>query len=140
MVEFAPPNAINTLASALEYIRHVGKSMCKLLIDAMHFFRSGATIAELKAVDPALIGYAQLCDVPLVSRIGDYMKEAMLDRLPPGEGELPLADLLAALPPGLDLGVEVPMLAQAEAGVEARVYIGRAVRAAQELVKNTCGN
>lgn len=139
MIEFAPPNAINTMASALEYIRHVNKPMCKMLIDSMHFFRSGATIAELKAVDPKLIGYAQLCDVPLVSKTGDYMKEAMLNRLPPGDGELPLADLLAALPPGLDLGVEVPMLAQAEAGVEARVYIGRAVKASQDLVKRVCG-
>ena len=131
-LEFSPPHPINSLASAQAAIRHIGKTHVRLVIDAMHFFRSGATVAELAALDPDLIGYVQLCDVPLVSRIGDYLQEACFQRMIPGEGELPLRDFLAALPKHLEIGLEVPMLPQP--GEDLRSKIGRAVKAARELL------
>jgi sugar phosphate isomerase/epimerase len=35
--------------------------------------------------------------------------EARHDRLPPGEGGLPLKELMARLPRGIDISVEVPL-------------------------------
>ena len=63
-IEFAPAQAIGDLAAALAVVEHVGQPNFRLLIDAMHFFRSGGGVSDLAALDPQLIGYVQLCDVP----------------------------------------------------------------------------
>lgn len=131
-IEFAPPNAINSVPSALAAIAHIGAGKAKLLLDAMHFFRSGATVADLRALDPTLIGYAQLCDAPRTSD-GAYMQEAMFARMVPGEGELPLRDWVAALPGDLEIGLEVPIIADLRAGLSPRDHAARLVAAARAL-------
>jgi sugar phosphate isomerase/epimerase len=133
-LEFGPRLAISNLAAALAAIRHVGQPNFRLLIDTMHFVRSGAGAADLAALAPDMIGYVQLCDAPLVSRYAEYMDEARYDRLAPGAGELPLPDILAALPRDLVLGLEVPMLAQAQAGVGPHERLGPCVKAARDLL------
>jgi sugar phosphate isomerase/epimerase len=132
-IEFAPIQVVNTLAMALEIVAHVNQPHFRLLIDAMHFFRSGGDVAQIAALDPALIGYAQLCDVPLTG--DDYMTEAMFGRLVPGEGELPLADFVAALPKDIPIGLEIPMLAKAQAGVGPLERLCPAVEAARKLLQ-----
>lgn len=82
----------------------------------MHVYRSGATSAELAALDPAIIGNIQLRDVPKNAGL-DYGEEAIPHRLPPGEGVLPLADFIAALPTEQPIGLEIPMPGKAEAGI-----------------------
>jgi hypothetical protein len=47
----------------------------------------------------------------------NYMQEATFERMVPGEGELPLQDIVDALPPDIVIGLEVPQLSLAEAGV-----------------------
>lgn len=132
-IEFAPPNAIDTLAAVLVAVEQVGAERVTILFDAMHFFRSGATVAELAALDPALIGYAQLCDAPMVAPEGvTYMQEAMFGRMVPGEGEFPLAGWLAVLPADVPISLEVPNLAALRTG-SPRDHAARAVAAARDL-------
>jgi sugar phosphate isomerase/epimerase len=133
IVEFAPLNAINTLAGALAAVDHVGRDRCQIMFDSMHFFRSGAKLSDIASLDPALIGYAQLCDAPMISRGGSYMQEAMFARMVPGAGELPLREWIAALPADLEIGLEVPMIADLQAGVSARDHAARVVAAARAL-------
>lgn len=132
-VEFVPGLPIADLPTALAAIAHVGKPNFKVLIDAMHLFRSGATAVDVAALDPALIGYAQLCDVPLTSHLS-YADEARYERLPPGEGELPLLDLLAALPRDMVVGLETPMLGEAKAGGGPLEPMSRCVAATRQLL------
>jgi sugar phosphate isomerase/epimerase len=133
-IEFAPPHPVGTLAEALAVVAHVGRPGFGVLLDAMHFYRSGGATAELAAVDPALIRYGQLCDVPLEPPHDDYMREAMFERRVPGQGSLPLAEFVAALPRDVRIGLEVPMLAETEAGVSARDRLAPAVTAAEVLL------
>lgn len=133
-IELVPASSAGTLAAAVAIVRHVNKPNFRLLLDPMHVFRSGATVAALEALDPRDIGYAQLCDVPLQPRDPDYMREAMFGRLVPGQGDLPLAGFVAALPPDTPIGLEVPMLAQAEAGIAPRQRLQPAVDAARALL------
>lgn len=100
----------------------------------MHFGRTGARISELANLDPQSIGYIQLCDVPLQPALPSYMEEAMYQRMVPGEGELPLRDILAALPRNRVIGVEVPLRREAEAGIGPRERMGRCVEAARTLI------
>jgi sugar phosphate isomerase/epimerase len=134
VVEFVPIFTIADLATAVAAVRHVGRKDCSVLFDTMHFGRSAAPLGDIAALDPNLIGYIQLCDAKLVPVTPNYLEEAMYDRLVPGEGELPLGEMLAALPRELIVGLEVPMRGEAEAGVGPRERMGRCVAAARVLL------
>ncbi len=134
LIEFVPIFGIPDLPTALTLIDRVGHPNLRLLIDTMHVGRSGATASELRALPPGLAGYIQLCDAPMTPEIPDYMYEAMYERKVPGEGELPLADYLGALPQNLVVGLEVPLRTEAENGVAPRERLGRTVAAARALL------
>jgi sugar phosphate isomerase/epimerase len=133
-VEFVPGMPVGTLAQALETVRRVDSPHFGVLVDMMHLARTGAGAGDLAAIDQTLIFYAQLCDVPLVSAYEDYGYEARFERLAPGKGELPLGDLMAALPKVIMVGLEVPMLAQAQAGVSPRDRLAPCLAAASILL------
>lgn len=122
------------VAPALEMVRGVGHANFSLMIDAMHYFRLGNTVGELAMIDPTMIGYAQLCDVPQRPRFATYMEEAMYERMVPGEGELPLREFLAALPPDIVVSLEVPLRSLAERGIGPRERIAPCVAAARRLL------
>ncbi len=117
-IEYMPAMPIGTLAAAFACVEASGNGDAGVLIDAMHFFRSGGTIAELQAFDPARIGHVQICDVPWESAFASYGEEAKCERLAPGDGDLPLAEFIAALPRDLPLGIEVPQQSRDLAGVD----------------------
>lgn len=125
---------LRRLDKALAAVAAVASPSFRLLIDTMHFFRSGATVADLAAIDPALIGHVQLCDVPMPARTGDYMEEALYERCAPGDGDLPLAAFLRHVPPGVVVGLEVPIRSEAEAGVGPRERLKRCVDQARALL------
>jgi sugar phosphate isomerase/epimerase len=132
-IEFSPGLNVPDLPTALAAVRHVGRADFLLLIDTMHFFRSGSSLADLAALDPDLIGYVQLCDAPLVADFATY-SEAMTERMVPGQGELPLLDLLKIVPRDRVVGLEIPMLSQAKAGVGPHERLRPAVEAAKALL------
>jgi sugar phosphate isomerase/epimerase len=104
------------------------------LIDTMHVVRSGSNAADIAAVDPDYIGYAQLNDTTLQPRLDNYMEEAMFERMVPGEGELPLLDILSVLPPDVILEIEVPRRSLALAGVSPVDRMRPCVDAARRLL------
>jgi len=111
--------SIADLPSAVAAVEYVNRAEISLLIDTMHVARFGASPADLRAIPAEQIGYIQLSDTTWQRRMPHYAEEAMFERLPPGEGELPLVDMLAALPDDLVVGLELPMRSRAEAGVSA---------------------
>ncbi|HEX7857244.1 MAG TPA: TIM barrel protein [Sphingobium sp.] len=129
------PGPIRTLSAALAAVHHVGRPNFRLLIDTMHYFRFGGSIAELAMLDPALIGYVQLCDAPLVSTHASYMEEALHERQVPGTGELPLLDLLRLVPPDGVVSVEVPQRSLAEAGMGPTERVAACVAATRHLLE-----
>jgi sugar phosphate isomerase/epimerase len=134
MLEIVPTFGIGDLPTALDAIRHFGRSDVSLVIDTMHMARGGTTPAQLAALDPALIGHVQLCDSAMGPVTPDYTRECMYERLSPGEGELPLLDILAALPPGRVIGLEIPQWGKAVAGVPAAERLWRYVEDALALL------
>lgn len=80
---------------------------CVLVVDLLHHVRVGAGRAELDAIVGAgVLGWVQLCDAP-DSAPADLLYEARHGRLPPGRGALPLRELLASVPDGTPISVEV---------------------------------
>lgn len=138
-IEFAPGLHIKDLRGALDAIEHVGRpGDFKLLVDTMHLVRSGSSLEELAAVDPSQIDYAHLSDNTLAQR-GEVYREDSQDRLPPGEGELPLREIVELIPEGVVISIEVPMRSAAEAGEPTPNRVRRAVEASRALVESVRG-
>lgn len=134
LIEFVPIFTIADFPTARAAVRHVGRQDCRIMLDTMHFFRSGARIEDLSAADPHEIGYIQLCDVPQPPAIADYMEEAVYQRAAPGDGDLPLKEVLAALPRDRVVGLEVPLRAEALAGIDDAARLGRCLDAARAIL------
>lgn len=132
--EFAPILTLRDLSMALDAVRHVNRPNFRLLIDTMHLGRTGGTAADLAALDPALVGYVQLADAPLAPSTTDYAQEALFDRMTPGEGDLPLADMLAAMRRDVVVSLEVPQAAKVLEGRTVRATVEPIVAAARALL------
>lgn len=132
-LEFAKSLALSDLDTALAAVRHVGRNDFRLLIDTMHLVRSGSTAADLAALDPSLFGYVQLSDTTLKQRNAAYRDDSS-DRSAPGEGELPLAEIMVALPAGLPVGVEAPMRSRAAQGMPVQECARLAVEGARAVL------
>src|SRR6185369_9536350 len=61
-LEFAIYTGVRTLAHAASILAKAERSNASVLIDALHFSRSGGLPAHVKQVDPALLRYVQICD------------------------------------------------------------------------------
>lgn len=100
----------------------------------MHVMRGGSSAADIAALDPDCIGYAQLNDTTMRPRLDNYMEEAMFERMVPGDGDLPLLDILSALPRDIIVEIEVPRRSLALAGVSPIDRMRPCVDAARHLL------
>lgn len=121
VLEFFPWTTVPDLPAAAAVAEAAGPSV-GILVDALHFDRSGSTTAQLDRIPPARLPFLHLCDAPVRP---PYTTEALLhagraERLPPGEGGIDLRRLLRHMPPGIPVALEVPMTAlTAREGAEA---------------------
>lgn len=121
----------NSLQSAVDLHDRVNQPNLAIAIDALHLFRTGGTLEQLQAVDPAIIGYAQLCDGPDLRLSDDYLDEAM-NRMIPGQGVFPLRELVSLLGAHVDIDIEVPCF-RGGASDDARSWAREAIAASRFL-------
>jgi sugar phosphate isomerase/epimerase len=96
-LEFIPHFGIRTLSDAWNVVREVNRSSAGILLDTWHFMRSHSDMALLEAIPPETIVNLQLADGPLTPRGATIDDDAILYRQMPGEGELPILDILEML-------------------------------------------
>jgi sugar phosphate isomerase/epimerase len=110
MLEFIPYCQTATVEAAHRVVTRAGQPNSGVLVDALHRSRSGGSPADLEILDPAWLSYCQICDARAArpTEVAELRNEARTGRLYPGQGTLPLTDLLDALPEGIPLGVEAP--------------------------------
>jgi sugar phosphate isomerase/epimerase len=113
---------VASFADALEVVTAANRHNGGLLVDALHLSRSGGSPTDLRTAPARLIRSAQLCDAVAVrpTTREALIKEARSGRLPAGQGALPLRELLAELPDGTALSIEVPLGGSAEPKQHAR--------------------
>jgi hypothetical protein len=83
-----------------------------IFLDPLNFVRGGGSATFLRGLEPRLFPYAQLSDGVLAPGEPDLSKLGRMspnERRMPGDGIVPLRQILDALPPGLPLSVEIPM-------------------------------
>jgi sugar phosphate isomerase/epimerase len=116
-IEFPTWIEVGGLAAAAELVRGAGRANGGVLIDTLHLQRSGGTAADIAALPPSWFRYVQFCDAlaAIPRTLEGLLHTAREARLAPGEGELDLAGVLRALPPGIPLSLEVPNAAEVAA-------------------------
>jgi sugar phosphate isomerase/epimerase len=130
-LEFMAFRGIRTVEDATRVVEAVGHPAIGMSIDALHFFRAGGVSEALMDVDPERIATVHLSDAPRDAP-ADLINEARQNRLYPGQGGLPLVELLSVLPADLPAGVEVPSTARQILSVDERAAQG--ARTARELL------
>lgn len=135
-LEFGLFTDVKTIGQALRIVEAVTHPAIALLVDPLHLARSGGSPAAVANVPRSLLPYAQFCDAmaagPRSDDAAGIIEEAVDGRLQPGEGALPLIDLLRALPLDLPLSIELRSKALREAHPDPReraAVTARATRA-----------
>ncbi|MDT0575986.1 TIM barrel protein [Croceicoccus sp. F390] len=133
-LEFGIFTAVKDLAAARAIIAAVDHPLAAILIDPIHVDRSGTQLAEIAALDPALLPYAQFCDAPArrpdPADFNAIITDAVDLRQQCGSGALDLLALYRALPAEIPLSIELRSKALRNAFLHDPV--GRACAVAQQ--------
>ncbi|MBX4867829.1 sugar phosphate isomerase/epimerase [Rhizobium bangladeshense] len=105
---------IKTFQDSVGLVKASGARNAGVLVDGVHFFRNGGTLASLKT-ETGWVKHVQLCDVagPAPVTPEEMIAEARGGRFAPGEGELPLKEVVAAVDSSAAISVEVPLAGSA---------------------------
>ena len=110
-LEFAAFTEVRSLAAALTILDSPGCENVGLLIDPLHFARTGSLPDDLRGIAAGRFHYAQFCDAaangPSAQDVPAIIEEALDLRLAIGAGGLPLASLYELLPAQLPLSIEL---------------------------------
>ncbi|MFE5707157.1 sugar phosphate isomerase/epimerase family protein [Rhodococcus koreensis] len=109
-LEFMPWTAVPDATAAVEIVSQADGPARSVLVDALHVGRSSTTAADLAAIPREWLHYAQMCDgsVPAPTDDAELIRQAREERLVPGAGGIPLADIWSTLPAGLPVSIELP--------------------------------
>lgn len=132
-LEFMAFSPLNSLEKSEDFVARVARPNAGITVDSLHLVRTGGVPADLGRVAPGLIRYAQICDGPPVIAPELQQWEGLEQRQIPGEGAFPLAGFLAALPPGIMIGVEVPLKNLRERGIGPLARARLAVEATRRI-------
>lgn len=132
--EFCPLTPGNpSLARATWLVDQVGSARFRIGVDSLHLIRSGATVADVAALDPSYIGVVQINDSHGLHTSSDYISEVH-NREAPGRGDLPLKELIAVLPAAMPLEVEVPAAHRRAAGVSAAEHVRDCIDGTRDIL------
>ena len=118
-LEFGPFTEVKTIHAARAILESVEGEAKALLVDTLHWARSGGTAEDLAAIPREWLSYCQPCDAtadaPDLSNFDAIIDDAINRRMPLGQGGLPLASMIDALPDDLPLAIEERSAALREA-------------------------
>lgn len=99
-----------SLAAARRMVEAAAHPAAAILVDTLHFDRSGSSLDDLAALPAPLMNYMQVCDgpVPYDPTDAGMIRVARQARLVAGDGGIDLAVIIAHLPAGITVSVEVP--------------------------------
>ncbi|MEV4620574.1 TIM barrel protein [Asanoa sp. NPDC049573] len=127
-LEFPSWTETPDLREAVRVVRAADQSNAGILIDLLHFARSGSSVADLRQLPAHWFHFVHVCDAPpgVPPTNEGLIHTARFERLWPGEGGIDVHGILSALPPGLPYALEIPratLVAQVGAKEHARMSI-----------------
>jgi len=132
-LEFPSWTETPDLGEATRVLRAADQPNAGILVDLLHFARSGSSVADLRELPVAWFHFAHVCDAPATvpTTVEGVIHTARFERLLPGEGGIDVHGILSALPPGIPYALEIPratLVAQVGGKEHARMAIAAARR------------
>ena len=137
-LEIVTWSAIPGIPEAKALLDRTGCENQGIVLDTIHFFRSGNTVRDLEGLPAEWFRYVHLCDAPAEIPEGEELiRTGLEERLVPGEGAVDIRGILQALPPVVR-GLEVPhTVRMREQGTAA--YLKGALQRTKEYLKGVPG-
>jgi sugar phosphate isomerase/epimerase len=109
IIEFLPLSAVKTIGGAGWIVGASGAEAGGILVDSLHWIRSGGNVANIPASSPSMIHGVQICDGfrDLPNEGLNWWEEMSFGRSFLGEGDFPVREMLTVLPIELPIGIEV---------------------------------
>lgn len=109
-LEFGIFTEVKTIHMARAVLESVEGKAKALLVDTLHWARSGGTAEHLAAIPLEWLSYCQPCDAPAqgpdVTSFDAIIDDAINRRMALGQGGLPLGAMVDALPAHLPMAIE----------------------------------
>jgi sugar phosphate isomerase/epimerase len=127
LLEFFPWTTVPDLATVAKIVTAASRPNVGILVDTLHFDRSGSSLSQLESIPAEWLPMAHVCDAPLEkpTTVEGLLHTARAERLPPGEGGIDIAAILTRMPHHTQLALEVPM--QRLTGLEGPEAVARHV-------------
>jgi sugar phosphate isomerase/epimerase/4-hydroxyphenylpyruvate dioxygenase-like putative hemolysin len=137
-LEFPSWTETPDLTEAARVLRAAAQPNGGMLIDLLHFARSGSSVADLRELPAEWFHFAHVCDAPpgVPPTNEELIHTARFERLYPGEGGIDLDGILSALPAGVPYALEIPR-AQLSAQIGAKEHARLAIAAARRRLDTT---
>ncbi|MDP9464069.1 MAG: sugar phosphate isomerase/epimerase [Actinomycetota bacterium] len=104
-LEFLPFTNVRTATDAMDIVGGAGRSNGGVCVDIWHHRRGANNNSLIEAIPAGKVMAVQMNDGPMVPQLDDYKDDCLLNRLPPGDGEMDAAEFVAML---LRMGVSAP--------------------------------
>jgi sugar phosphate isomerase/epimerase len=111
LLEFFPWTPVPDLRAANNILNAANRKNTGILVDTLHFARSDSNLDDIAAIAPDRFPMVHVCD----ARAGrsftteQLLHTARAERLPPGEGDINITDILGRLPSDITIALEIPM-------------------------------
>jgi sugar phosphate isomerase/epimerase len=140
-LEFPSWTETPDLQAAVRVVREAGQPNAGILVDLLHFARSGSSVADLRQLPAAWFHFVHVCDAPptVPATNEGLIHTARFERLFPGEGGIDIHGILGALPPGLPYALEIPR-ATLVAQVGGKEHARMAITAAREHLEEVASS
>jgi sugar phosphate isomerase/epimerase/4-hydroxyphenylpyruvate dioxygenase-like putative hemolysin len=130
-LEFPSWTETPDLREAVRVLRGADQPNAGILVDLLHFARSGSSVADLRQLPAEWFHFVHVCDAPpgVPATNEGLIHTARFERLFPGEGGIDVHGILDSLPPGLPYALEIPratLVAQVGGKEHARMSIAAA--------------
>jgi sugar phosphate isomerase/epimerase len=131
-LEYLPWTPVNSIATAGDYVDHVGLDRAAIMVDSWHHFRGPDVYADLEALPLDHIAYVQFDDA-LPMEGDDLLHETVNRRTFPGSGEFDLPGFCSRLiDKGFDGVVSLEILNDEWRGKDPREFADRAYRSSAQ--------
>ena len=109
-LEFPHWTETGTLAEAARVVRAVNRPNAGILIDMLHFGRSHSSQDELAQLPREWFRFAHVCDaaIEVPPTMEGILRTARDERQFPGEGGIPVREILARMPQDIPYALEIP--------------------------------
>jgi sugar phosphate isomerase/epimerase/4-hydroxyphenylpyruvate dioxygenase-like putative hemolysin len=140
-LEFPSWTETPDLREATRVLRGADQPNAGILIDLLHFARSGSSIADLRQLPAQWFHFIHVCDAPprVPATNEGLIHTARFERLFPGEGGIDVHGILDALPRGLPYALEIPKATQV-AQVGGKEHARMAISASREHLDRAAGS